>query len=185
MKRSEFKRNLDADLKRYGGKAPGLKDLLVGNESWYLYHIVRHMRFMEYYGRKKYLYKILYLYHFLMYKRLSLKTHITLYPNTIQGGLRIYHVGGFTHVGPSARIGKNCTILPGVVFGNKYEQPQNGITEVGDNCYFGLGAKVLGPLMIGNNVIVGANSVVTKDIPDNVVVGGVPAKVLKYRPSQK
>lgn len=50
---------------------------------------------------------------------------------------------------------------------------------VGVNCYFGLGAKILGAVKIGNNVTVGANAVVTKDIPDNAVVGGIPAKIIK------
>lgn len=52
---------------------------------------------------------------------------------------------------------------------------------VGNNCYFGLGAKILGSVKIGNNVIVGANAVVTKDITDNAVVGGIPAKILKIK----
>ena len=51
----------------------------------------------------------------------------------------------------------------------------------GDNCYLGIGCKLFGSVRIGNNVTVGANAVVTKDIPDNAVVGGVPAKVIKKR----
>ena len=52
---------------------------------------------------------------------------------------------------------------------------------MGDNCYFGLGVKILGSVKIGNNVTIGANAVVTKDIPDNAVVGGVPAKIIKIK----
>ncbi|WP_240053851.1 DapH/DapD/GlmU-related protein [Bacteroides uniformis] len=52
---------------------------------------------------------------------------------------------------------------------------------VGDNCYFGVGVKVIGSVRIGNNVTIGANAVVTHDIPDNAVVGGVPAKIIKIK----
>jgi serine O-acetyltransferase len=50
---------------------------------------------------------------------------------------------------------------------------------VGDNCYIGLDAKILGPVRIGNNVTIGANAVVTKDIPDNVIVAGIPAQIIR------
>lgn len=43
------------------------------------------------------------------------------------------------------------------------------------------GAKVVGGVRVGNNVTIGANAVVTKDIPDNSVVGGVPAKIIKMK----
>ena len=104
---------------------------------------------------------------------------MAIYTYTIGPGFRIYHAGGFVHVGPNVRIGRNCTMLPGVVFGNKSEIPDNTPVVVGDNCYFSLGAKIQGGVKIGNNVIVGANAVVTKDIPDNAVVGGIPAKIIK------
>lgn len=71
--------------------------------------------------------------------------------------------------------------MPGVVFGNKYKDEDNSIVEVGDNCYFGLGVKVFGQVKIGNNVTIGANAVVTKDIPDNAIVGGIPAKIIKFK----
>ena len=101
---------------------------------------------------------------------------MTIYPKTIDPGLRIYHAGDLVHVGPNVRIGRNCTLLPSVVLGNKSDTPDNTPVVVGDNCYFGLGAKILGGVKIGNNVIVGTNAVVTKDIPDNAVVGGYRQK---------
>lgn len=154
---------------------------MLHNEKWYIYHYVRHLRYTEYYlncyGRKH----PLFLWHFFCYKRLSFKLRITIYPNTVGPGVRIYHVGDFIHVGTQCSIGSHCTLLPGVVFGNKYEQENNNIIIVGDNCYFGLGAKIFGTINIGNNVTVGANSVITKNIPNNAVVGGIPARILKIK----
>lgn len=137
------------------------------------------MRYVEYYQDKGGLNKFLFLWHFYKYKRLGFKLHFIIYPGTVGAGFRIYHVGGFTHVGKNIRIGKNCTMLPGVVFGNKTEEEDNRPVVVGDNSYFGLNARILGPVKIGNNVIVGANAVITRDIPDNAIVGGVPAKIIK------
>ena len=53
-----------------------------------------------------------------------------------------------------------------------------GCIDIGDNVFIGAGVTILYDVRIGNNVIIGANSLVTKDVPDNSVVGGVPAKVL-------
>lgn len=49
---------------------------------------------------------------------------------------------------------------------------------IGDNCFIGPGAKVFGKIKIGNNVAIGANAVVNKDVPSNVTVAGVPAKII-------
>ena len=51
----------------------------------------------------------------------------------------------------------------------------------GNNCYISTGVTILGPVNIGNNVTIAAGAVVINDIPDNCVVGGVPAKILKYK----
>lgn len=176
--KAELKLYLAEDLKRFNNKKPALKDWILCNESWFIYQYIRHLRYVEYYKNKN---KLLFLWHFLHYKRLGFKLRITIYPGTIDFGFRIYHVGDFIHVGPNVKIGKNCTISPGVVFGNKYEKIDNLPIVVGDNCYFGLGAKVFGSVNIGNNVTIGANAVITKDIPDNAVVGGIPAKIIKIK----
>ncbi|MBE6330821.1 MAG: serine acetyltransferase [Bacteroidales bacterium] len=181
MTKQELKNVLAADLVRFKSRKPNVLDWIVQNEVYYIYHYIRHMRYVEYYQNKKGISKLLYFWHFLKYKRLGFKLHFTIYPGTIGAGFRIYHVGGFTHVGRNVSIGKNCTMQPGVVFGNKTEDEDNRQVIVGDNCYIGLNAKILGPIKIGHNVTIGANAVVTKDIPDNVVVGGVPAIILKYK----
>lgn len=50
---------------------------------------------------------------------------------------------------------------------------------IGDNVQFGTGCKVIGDVRVGNNVLIGANAVVISDVPDNSVVAGVPARVIR------
>ncbi len=179
--KQELRDYLEADAQQFRGKKPGFKAWLMGNEVWYIHRLKTELRFVEYnlnMMRRNRLYVLPYLFHLIRYKRLCGKTHIMIHPNTVGPGLRIYHIGAFTYVKKNAQIGKNCTILQGVVFGDK-----SGVEEhvvVGDNCSFGLDAKILGSLTIGDNVKVGANAVVTKDIPSYAIVGGVPGKIIKY-----
>lgn len=76
-------------------------------------------------------------------------------------------------------IGKHCTILHQVTFGGTVRNGVPVAPTCGDNCLFGAGAKILGGITIGNNVKVGANAVVTTDMPDNVTCVGIPAKIVK------
>lgn len=175
--KQDLKYYLAEDLKRFD-KKPTLKDWFLKNEIWYIYKYQRHLRFVEYYkntGKSR----PLFLYHFFIYKRMCFKHKIDIKPNNLDAGFRIYHLGALIRIKNNCKIGINCTLLPGVVIGNKNLEGDVSWVFIGDNCYLGLGAKVFGQVTIGNNVVIGANSVVTKDIPDNCVVSGIPAKIIK------
>ena len=73
------------------------------------------------------------------------------------------------YIGPT-RTGANLTVGTGVLIAG-------GSKGIGDNVYFGPGAKLIGDTRIGNNVVVGANSVVLTDVPDDMTVIGVPARI--------
>lgn len=76
-----------------------------------------------------------------------------------------------------AVIGDNCVIEQEVTIGGRSNI--DVLPEIGNNVMLGAGAKIIGPVKIGNNVQVGAGAVVVKDVPDNCVVVGVPAKIIK------
>jgi serine O-acetyltransferase len=93
---------------------------------------------------------------------------------------RIDHSGGIV-VSGYARFGDNCRIRTGVVIGLAHtERPCAPV--FGNNVDVGAGAKILGPITIGDNVLIGANAVVVKDVPSDSVVTGVPGRA---RPRQK
>jgi serine O-acetyltransferase len=100
----------------------------------------------------------------------------------IGGGLFLPHTVG-TVIGARS-IGKNAVIFSGVTLGSKVIDIGYHLDTrpmLGDNVMVGSGAKVLGWLEIGDNVTVGANAVVTKSIESNVLVVGIPAKILQQK----
>jgi serine O-acetyltransferase len=64
------------------------------------------------------------------------------------------------------------------VLGQLNRGPRAGCPVIGDRVFFGSGAKVIGRIMVGNDASIGANAVVTKDVPASGVAGGVPARIL-------
>jgi len=102
---------------------------------------------------------------------------------SIGEGFYIGHYGTIV-VSGEAVIGKNCNISQGVTIGVVNTGFKKGVPVIGDNVYIAPGAKIIGNVKIGNNVAIGANSVVTADIPDNAVVVGVPARVVSHDGSQ-
>jgi serine O-acetyltransferase len=68
-----------------------------------------------------------------------------------------------------------------VTLGNTGYEDAFGAPRLGNRVQIGAGAKILGRISVGNDVIIGANAVVTRDVPDHAVVGGVPARPLSAR----
>ena len=85
----------------------------------------------------------------------------------IEGGLLLPHPNGIV-LHPDVVIGANCLIFQQVTI-------TSGV-KIGFHVDIGAGAKIIGPLSIGDNVRIGANAVVTKDIPSDCTVCGIPAQ---------
>lgn len=169
---------LSEDYGRISGGVK-LKDWILHNEKWFIHKYLVALRHVEYYintNNKG----LRFLYWWFRYKRLGFKLRLTVYPNTTGAGLSIPHTGDFIWVKASCKIGNNCTLRPGCVIGKKSDEDVwDAPVNIGDNCILGLGVRILGKINIGDNVVIGANSVVLHDIPDNAIVGGIPAKIIK------
>ncbi|HEX7907049.1 MAG TPA: DapH/DapD/GlmU-related protein [Paraburkholderia sp.] len=74
-----------------------------------------------------------------------------------------------------AVLGNDIVIAPNVVIGGRGRQ---GAPVIGDNVLIGAGACILGPVTIGRNARIGANAVVMSDVPPDVTVVGVPARIV-------
>jgi serine O-acetyltransferase len=70
-----------------------------------------------------------------------------------------------------------------VTLGKVNRGEKKGYPVIGDNVYIGPGAKIVGKIKIGNHVAIGANCVVTRDIPDHGVVVGIPGEVISFEGS--
>ena len=100
----------------------------------------------------------------------------------IGNGFYVGHHGTII-VNGGCTIGKNVNISQDVTLGQTNRGERKGVPTIGDNVYIGPGVKIIGAVKVGNNVAIGANAVVTHDVPDGACVGGVPAKILSMKGS--
>lgn len=111
-------------------------------------------------------------------KLIQIVAGIDLPPDAEIGkGLYIGHFGGII-VGSGVKMGENCNLSQGVTLGYAGRAGNRGCPTLGDRVYVGAGAKVIGPINVGNDAAIGANAVVTKNLPDRAVAVGIPAKVI-------
>ena len=80
-------------------------------------------------------------------------------------------------IGETTVIGDNVSIYQGVTLGGTKWEKRKRHPSISDNVVIGAGAKVLGPITVGKNSKIGANSVVTRNVPSNTVVVVIPARV--------
>jgi len=175
--KEDLKEYIRADRSRYKLAFPKWIGLFFHNEATIACDVLRSVRYFEYYTniKKNPLQKLMYVYYKIQYIRKTNKYGLHIPINVVGKGLYIPHIVGGIIVNAN-KVGEYCTINSGVILGNKKtgEKP-----IVGDNVELTIGCKVIGGVTIGDNAVVGPNSVVIKDVDCNTIVSGVPAKFLK------
>jgi serine O-acetyltransferase len=107
-------------------------------------------------------------------------TGIEIHPGAKIGkGLFIDHGMGVV-IGETAEVGDNVTLYHGVTLGGTGKDTGKRHPTIGNNVFIGSGAKILGPIVVGDNVKIGANAVVLKDIPSDCTAVGIPVRII-YR----
>lgn len=142
------------------------------------------MRCCDYLSKNQFTKVSIYFIFKILLRRYMVKYGISIpHQTSIGSGFYIGHFGGIV-VNYKTKIGNNCNISQNVTIGRANRGKKTGCPTLGDNIYIGPGAAIIGKINIGNNVAIGANCVVTHDIPDNAVVVGVPGKVISMAGSE-
>ena len=105
--------------------------------------------------------------------RCSTRLGLTIPPNVFGPGLGIAHYGSIV-VHSRAKVGAWCRINSATNIGLS----PTGVPTLGDYCYIAPGAVIYGGITVGDRVVIGANAVVGRDVPDGVTVAGAPARVV-------
>lgn len=143
------------------------------NMFFILIYRIEHYLFTHKFFLLKYIGFLLYPFYFYIN---YLLLDINIYP-TVKIGKGFYlHYKGII-LTRTTSAGENLTLIGPLTVGTDLWETQGA--KIGKNVTICTGAKVIGKVSIGDNVIVGANSVIVKDIPSNVIVAGVPAKIIK------
>jgi len=182
MDYKQYKYLIYSDLYRITGNSKFtslIKKIFLGESFKYIFW----MRTSNYLTHNKFLKYTLYPIARILLNHYKYRFGIDIsYKTSIGSGLYIGHFGGII-ISINSKIGKNCNLSQGVTLGQANRGKNKGYPVLGDNVYVGPGAKIVGAVNIGNNVAIGANCVVTKDIPDNAVVVGIPGKVISFEGS--
>ncbi|WP_319449092.1 MULTISPECIES: serine O-acetyltransferase EpsC [unclassified Mycobacterium] len=104
-------------------------------------------------------------------------TGIEIHPGATIGRRFFIDHGMGVVIGETAEVGDDVMVYHGVTLGGRSLNQGKRHPTIGDRVTIGAGAKVLGPLRIGDDSAIGANAVVTRDVPANSIATGIPAVV--------
>lgn len=125
----------------------------------------------------------------LFYRRIGLLSYLvswyspgerTFNPCCSHIGEGVYLAHPYATILNAKSIGRNFTCRQCTTIGNKIDGRNDLVPTIGDNVTVGANVVIIGDIIIGNNVVIGAGSVVIKSVPDNCIVAGNPARVLRF-----
>jgi len=108
-------------------------------------------------------------------------TGVEIHPGARIGRRFFIDHGSGVVIGETAEIGDDCLLYQGVTLGGTGNEKGKRHPTLGDRVVVGTGAKVLGSIRVGNDVKIGAGSVVVHPVPDGSTVVGIPGKVVRTR----
>lgn len=166
-------KKIKLDAKRYGYNKLSFFDII-----YYFYIMpVPGLKFLtifratQHYRRKS---RVLFYFYFIWLRKLRYKYGFDISHRTQLGeGFYIGHFGCIIIHGDTV-FGKNCNVSHGITIGQSNYGKNIGVPKFGENVFIGPGACVFGKITIGNNVTIGANTVVSDNLPDNTTV--IPTK---------
>ena len=112
-------------------------------------------------------------------QRARRRTGIEIHPGATIGKRLVIDHGMGIVIGETAEIGDDCLIFHGVTLGGTGKDVGKRHPTIGDNVLIGTGAKILGPITVGSNSRIAANSVVLSPIPEDSTAVGIPARVVR------
>jgi len=176
--------NLSEDLRRYGGASARVKALLFAPRVWAIaaYRFSRWVHCAPIPFLLRFPLKIVAA---LIAVGVDVTSSVELPPQAPIGpGLFIPHTG-YVVIGSTSEIGHHCTLTQGVTVGHRAGGREQSFAGpvIGNRVYLGPGAVVLGPIKVGDDVLIGANAVVTRSVPSRAVVAGNPARVISMKGS--
>lgn len=104
-------------------------------------------------------------------------TGIEIHPGAKLGKRLVIDHGMGVVIGETAEVGDDCIIFHGVTLGGVKFDPVKRHPTIGNRVLIGTGAKVLGPISVGDDCKIGANSVLTKSVPNSKLVVGIPGEI--------
>ena len=108
-------------------------------------------------------------------------THVDIHPGARIGRRFFIDHGAGVVIGETTEIGDDVTIYHGVTLGGTSWSKEKRLPTLGNGVLVGAGAKILGPIVLGDQVRVGANSVVNKNVPSCCTVVGIPGRIVQRK----